>query len=138
MISVRMAIMGWCSLESSMRLHCQFSTPVARTDLEDYIRHLEISAWLGRSQRTRPIENPEPFKLYIVGSPLPADDHEMLLTLVYAQVERRWNRTPPFDIVPPNPKRKHGGKKYQARCLELLQWLHAEGDITSLEVPSGS
>ena len=26
-----------------MRLHCEFSTPVARTDLDNYIRHLEIS-----------------------------------------------------------------------------------------------
>jgi len=26
-----------------MRLHCEFSTQVARTDLDDYIRHLEIS-----------------------------------------------------------------------------------------------
>src|SRR5690348_983962 len=26
-----------------MRLHCEFSTPVARTDLDDYIRHLEFS-----------------------------------------------------------------------------------------------
>lgn len=26
-----------------MRLHCEFSTSVARTDLDDYIRHLEIS-----------------------------------------------------------------------------------------------
>jgi hypothetical protein len=26
-----------------MRLHCEFSTPVARTDLDDYVRHLEIS-----------------------------------------------------------------------------------------------
>src|ERR1700722_4082142 len=26
-----------------MRLHCEFSTLVARTDLDDYIRHLEIS-----------------------------------------------------------------------------------------------
>ena len=26
-----------------MRLHCEFSTPVARSDLDDYIRHLEIS-----------------------------------------------------------------------------------------------
>src|SRR5215472_3403454 len=43
MISVRMAIMGLCSLERSMRLHCEFGAPVARTDLDDYIRHLEIS-----------------------------------------------------------------------------------------------
>jgi hypothetical protein len=26
-----------------MRLHCEFSTPVARTDLDDYVRHLEIN-----------------------------------------------------------------------------------------------
>jgi hypothetical protein len=26
-----------------MRLHCEFSTSVARTDLDDYIRHLEIN-----------------------------------------------------------------------------------------------
>jgi len=25
-----------------MRLHCEFSTPVARIDLDDYVRHLEI------------------------------------------------------------------------------------------------
>ena len=30
-------------LETFMRLHCEFSTPVARTGLDDYIRHLEIS-----------------------------------------------------------------------------------------------
>src|SRR5205823_14681021 len=88
--------------------------------------------WLGRSYPTRPIENPEPFKFYVVGSPAPSDDHEMFLTLVYAEVERRWNKTPPFSIEPPNPKKKHGGRQYQARCLEVLQWLHAEGDITRL------
>ena len=54
----------------------------------------------------------------------------MFLTLVYAEIERRWNKTPPFEIEKPNAKKKHGGKKYQARCLEILQWLHAEGDIT--------
>ena len=26
-----------------MRLHCEFSTPVARTDLDDYVRNLEIT-----------------------------------------------------------------------------------------------
>ena len=35
--------MGLWPLKSSMRLHCEFSTPVGRTDLDDYIRHLEIS-----------------------------------------------------------------------------------------------
>jgi hypothetical protein len=90
--------------------------------------------WLGRSHPSPRIENPEPFKLYVVGSPVPSDDHEIFLTLVYAEIERRWNKTPPFEIAPPNPKKKHGGKKYQARCLEILHWLHAEGDIVSLEV----
>jgi hypothetical protein len=92
--------------------------------------------WLGRSYPTRPIENPEPFKLYVVASPVPGDDHKMFLTLVYAEVERRWNKTPPFEIEPPGTKKHHGGRKYQARCLEVLQWLHAEGDITQLEISS--
>jgi hypothetical protein len=94
--------------------------------------------WLGRSCPARPIENPEPFQLYVVGSQVPSDDDEVFLTLVYAEIERRWNKTPPFDIEPPNRKHEHGGKKYQARCLEILQWLHAEGDITSLEISSES
>jgi hypothetical protein len=90
--------------------------------------------WLGRSRPTRPVENPEPFKFYLVGSPMPSDDHEMFLTLVYAEIERRWNKTPPLEIARPDPKAKHGGSNYQARCLEVLRWLHAAGDITSLEV----
>jgi len=90
--------------------------------------------WLGRSQPTRSIENPEPFKVYVVGSPVPSDDHDLFLTLVYAEIERRWNKTPPFAIEPPNHKKKYGGKKYQGRCLEVLRWLHAEGDITTLRV----
>jgi hypothetical protein len=94
--------------------------------------------WLGRSRPAPPIENPEPFQFYAVGPPVPGDDHELFLTLVYAEIERRWNKTPPFEIEPPNPKEKHGGKEYQARCLEVLRWLHAEGDITSLKVSSKS
>src|ERR1051326_967488 len=90
--------------------------------------------WLGRAFPRPPIENPEPFKLYVVGPPVPRDNHQMFLTLVYAEIERRWNKTPLFAIVPPNTKKKHGGKKYQARCLEVLRWLHTEGDITRLEV----
>ena len=89
---------------------------------------------IGRSYPHPQIENPEPFTFYLVGTPVPSDNHPMFLTLVYAEIERRWNKTPPFAVTPPNPKRKHGGKKYQARCLEILQWLHAEGDITRLEV----
>ena len=61
----------------------------------------------------------------------------MFLALVYAEVERRWNKTPPFDIDPPNSKEKYGGQQYQARCLEILQWLHAEGDITKLVISPG-
>ena len=94
--------------------------------------------WLGRSRPIRLVENPEPFKIYVVGPPVPSDENEIFLTLVYAEVERRWNKTPPFEIVQPNPEKKYGGKTYQARCLEVLQWLHAEGDITSLEVSSKS
>ena len=90
--------------------------------------------WLGRSYPTPPIENPEPFQFYVARSPVPGDDHEMFLALVYAEVERRWNKTPPFEVVPPSRKKKHGGPRYQARCLEILRWLHGEGDIASLQV----
>ena len=94
--------------------------------------------WLGRSRPTPLPENPEPFQFYVVGPPVPSDDHDLFLTLVYAEIERRWNKTPPFGIVPPNPEKEHGGQDYQARCLEVLQWLHAEGDITSLDVSEES
>jgi len=90
--------------------------------------------WLGRSQPAPLVENPEPFKFYVLGSPVPSDDHQMFLTLVYAEIERRWNKTPPYEIVLPNPTKKHSGRKYQARCLDILRWLHDEGDITRLEV----
>jgi len=99
---------------------------------------MALQHWLGRSRPIRPIKNPEPFTFYVVGSPVPSDDHEMFLTLVYAEIERRWNKMPSLGIVLPNPKKKHGGKKYQARCLEVLQWLHAEGDITRLKVSEES
>ena len=99
---------------------------------------LALLHWFGRSHPRRPIENPEPLKFYVVGSPVPSDDHQMFLTLVYAEVERRWNKTPPFEIEPPNPKKKLGGKKYQARCQEVIQWLHVEGDITRLVISPDS
>src|SRR5277367_6659041 len=76
--------------------------------------------WYGRSIPMRQIDNPEPFKFYLVGTSDPSDDHKMFLTLVYAEIERRWNKTPPFEIEPPKPKKEHGGKNYQARCLEIL------------------
>ena len=93
----------------------------------------------GQTRRSHPrpqIENPKPFTIYVVGSPIPSDDAEVFLSLVYAAIERRWNKTPPFEIEPPNAMKKHGGKKYQALCLDVLKWLHAEGDITSLEISS--
>ena len=99
---------------------------------------MALPHWLGRSHPTRPIDNPEPFHFYAVGPPVPGDGHRMFLTLVYAEVERRWNKTPPFEIEPPNPRKKHGGKKYRAGRLEVLQWLHAEGDITRLVVSPDS
>jgi hypothetical protein len=82
------------------------------------------------------MENPEPSKIHVVGSPAPGDDHQILLSLVYAEIERRWNKTPPFEVMLPSAKKKHGGRRYQARCLEILHWLHAEGDITMLDVSS--
>src|SRR5262245_2295043 len=76
--------------------------------------------WLGRSRPRPVIENPEPLKIYVVGPPFPSDGHEMFLTLVYAEIERRWNKTPPFEVMPPDRDQEHGGAAYQARCLEIL------------------
>lgn len=90
--------------------------------------------WLGRSYPAPSIENSEPLQFYVVSSPVPGDDDGMFLPLVYAAIERRWNKTPPFEVEAPDPKNEHGGEKYQARCLEVLGWLHAEGDIKRLEV----
>ena len=75
-----------------------------------------------------------PLQIYVSRSPFPSDDAEIFLTLVYGEIERRWNKTPPLEIRRPNPKKKHGGKKYQSLCLEILHWLHAEGDITALKI----
>jgi hypothetical protein len=94
--------------------------------------------WLGRSHPRPETENPQPFMIYVAPSPVPSDTHKMFLTLVYAEVERRWNKTPPFEIKPPNAENKHGGKKYQACCLDVLKWLHAEGDITKSAISSES
>jgi hypothetical protein len=58
---------------------------------------MALQHWLGRSRPIRPIENLEPFTLYVVGPPVPGDDH-----------------------------------------LMFLRWLHAEGDITNLEVSEES
>jgi hypothetical protein len=95
---------------------------------------LALLYWLGRSFPPPVIENPEPFKLYVVSRPIPADDDDLFLTLVYAEVERRWNKSPPFEIIPPDDDAEHGGAAYQARCLDVLRWLHAEGDITELVI----
>ena len=95
---------------------------------------LALLHWLGRSYPLPPLEIVKPLMIHVVRSPVPGDDDKMFLPLVFAEIERRWNKTPPFEIVPPNPKLKHGGKKYQARCLEVLRWLYAEGDISKLVV----
>jgi hypothetical protein len=78
--------------------------------------------WLGRSRPSVPIENPEPFKVYVVGPPVPSDDHPMFLTLVYAEIERRWNKTPSFEIEPPNPRRNTA-----AKTIRLGVWKSSSG-----------
>lgn len=95
---------------------------------------LALLYWLGRSCPPPVIENPEPFKVYVTRTTLPSDGDAMFLTLVYAEIERRWNKTPPLTTLRPNSKLKRGGKNYQMRCLAILRWLHTEGDITKLTV----
>jgi hypothetical protein len=94
--------------------------------------------WLGRSRPRPVIENPESFKIYVVGPTMPSDGHELFLTLVCAEIERRWNKTPPFEVMVPDPDAEHGGAEYPTRCLEILRWLHTEGDITKLAISAES
>jgi hypothetical protein len=97
---------------------------------------MALMHWLGRSHPPPLIEKLQPFIVHVSPSPVPSEGNPMFMTLVFAEIERRWNKTPPFEAVPANLKKKGGGKKFQTRCLDVLRWLHAEGDITSLEVAS--
>jgi hypothetical protein len=90
--------------------------------------------WLCRSRPTIRIDDLEPLTVSIIGPPPPNDEGEMFLTLVFAEVERRWNKILPFEIVLPDSDQEYGGSEYQSRCLEILQWLLVEGDITRLHV----
>jgi hypothetical protein len=99
---------------------------------------LALLHWLGRVNPPRPIENPEQLMLIVVGPPVPSDTHPLFLTLVYAEIERRWNKTPPIEIERPIPKKKYGGKSYQLRCLKILRWLRTDGDITKLKISKNS
>ena len=94
--------------------------------------------WLERSHPTIPIENPEPSTFDVISHAVLSDDDDIFLTLVYAAIERRWNKTPPFEIEPPNDKKKHGGKRYQDRCLQILKWIRAWGDISTLVISQES
>ena len=103
---------------------------------------LALLHWLGRSIPHKPIEDPEPFKIYVVGSPMPSDTHPMFLTLLYAECERRWNKTPPFEVVKPGPEPKQpkddafhfppGGQDYQDRCLKTRLLLVEKHKLPSL------
>ena len=90
--------------------------------------------WLERSHPPPPIENPEPSTFGVISHAVLSDDDDIFLTLVYAAIERRWNKTPPFEIVTPNPTQNHGGKRYEDRCLQILQWIRAWGDISMLVI----
>jgi hypothetical protein len=66
-----------------------------------------------------------------------AEALRMFLTLVYAEIERRWNKTPPFEIVRPNAKKKpHDDRKPEdymetaADSLELAKVLAGQGGIS--------
>lgn len=48
----------------------------------------------------------------------------MFLTLVVAACEREFNLTPKYDRR----------RDYERQCLDILEWLHEQGDIESLTV----
>jgi hypothetical protein len=108
------------------------------------LRPVALLHWLARSRPRRPVENPEPFKAYIAGPPMPGDTHPLFLSLVYAECEARWNQRPPFELVQAGQTEKQpeddpfhfppGGQAYQDRCLDVLRWLHEVGEILELKI----
>lgn len=111
-----------------------------------------LSHWYGRTIPYKPIENPRPFEIYIVGAPRPGLYDPMFLPLVVAALERGFGKAPPLASHLLDPEY---GKRFEARgdfraverdlekgeaevveyeeaCLQILRWLHEQGEITEM------
>ena len=79
------------------------------------------------------IIDPESFKVYQVGPPMPGDTSRLLLPLVYSIIERQHDISPPINIIVPD-KSDNGGRQYQMTCLQVLWWLASQGYVNDLRI----
>lgn len=111
-----------------------------------------LSHWYGRTIPMKPIENPRPFEIYVVGAPRPGPYDPLFLPLVVAALERSFGKAPPLAEHLLDPE--HGKTldaygnfraverdlqkgvaavvEYEAACLQILHWLKEQGEITEM------
>ncbi len=90
------------------------SMTVARTP------ELALVYWLSAQMPRTPIENPEPFKVYVSDQRLPGENDPILIPSVIGAIERRWNQS----LEPPETD----------IALFILKWLRKHGDIAKLMI----
>lgn len=95
---------------------------------------LALMHWLRRAMPPTRLPSLAPFEMHAAKWPTPNEGDPLMMTLVYAAIERRWNKSPPFAVAPPDPDAAFGGDLYQNDCLAVLHWLHAEGDPVGLRI----
>ncbi len=108
--------------------------------------------WYGRLIPHQPIDNPKPFEVYVVSAPMPAPYDRLFLPLIVAGLERTYGKAPqiPEHFLDPahyekfakdldfRDVEKHRQKgtpeivEYEQVCLDILNWLKEQGEITKL------
>jgi hypothetical protein len=111
-----------------------------------------LSHWYGRTIPTKPIEDPKPFGIYVVGAPLAGPYDPLFLPLVVAALERGFGKAPPVASHLLDPKHGETLKsrgdfravardlrqgvaevvEYEETCLQILRWLQEQGEITEM------
>jgi hypothetical protein len=98
--------------------------------------------WYGRILPQKPIENPRPFTIHVMPSPVPSPYSSMFMSLVVAGLERTFGKAPevPAHLLDAEHKAiethlKKGTPEiveYEQVCLDILNWLKERGEITMM------
>jgi hypothetical protein len=107
--------------------------------------------WYDRVTPRTPIENPQPFEVYVERRPMAGPYNPLFLSLVVAGLERTYGKAPeiPQHLLEPahykklakagsGDMEKHLKKgtpeivEYEQVCLGILNWLKEQGEITEM------
>jgi len=107
--------------------------------------------WFDRITPRTPIENPQPFEVYVQRQSIPGPYDPMFLSLIVAGLERTFGKAPeiPQHLYEPahykklaragfRDVEKHLKKgtpeivEYEQVCLDILKWVKERGDITEM------